>query len=117
MRVLIATVLGFLALAAPASAKYLHMSEGKQAAQTFNELLARVVANHGSVIGNCWRANAHVVQCGMTQDAEYINGPSHYVVIIALRGDRLYGHARFLNPDGSTSDPEWKRYYVGRLGQ
>ena len=53
----------------------------------------------------------------MTQDAEYINGPSHYVVIIALRGDRLYGHARFLNPDGSTSDPEWKRYYVGRLGQ
>src|SRR3954464_5343855 len=92
MRLIFVTLLGTLALASPASAKYLHLSEGKAGAQRYTRIAADITT-FSYELGSCWHAGPHIVQCSMTEDARY-SGKAEVVAVIALRGDKLYGHLR-----------------------
>src|SRR4051794_41224435 len=88
MRLIFVTLLGTLALASPASAKYLHLSEGKAGAQRYTRIAADITT-FSYELGSCWHAGPHIVQCSMTEDARY-SGKAEVVAVIALSGGKLY---------------------------
>jgi len=90
MRLLIATILGVLALAPPAGAKYLHLIEARPAAEQFAQIDSDE-STYAVTAGSCWHAGPHVVQCTMIENARY-SGIFEHVLVVALRGDDLYGH-------------------------
>jgi hypothetical protein len=93
IRLLVATLVGCMALASPAGASYLQMSEARPAAQKYASLYGVDGAPDGAKVDTCWRAGPRVVQCGYTiinPSQQTSPGPT---VVIALRGDWLYGHS------------------------
>jgi hypothetical protein len=108
LRLLFAALLGTLALAPAASAKYLHLDQAKSAAQQYAQIEADATT-YSVTVGSCWHAGPHPVQCSMTEDARY-SGIFKRVAVIALRGDKLYGHT--LRGEERTD----RRHYIGRLG-
>jgi hypothetical protein len=110
IRLLVATVTGCLALASPASAKYLHLNDVKTAAQKYAQLQSDA-STYSTTTGSCWHAGPHLVQCSLTEDARY-SGIFENVLVLALRGDKLYGHLLYVDEAG----PNFNRpRFIGRV--
>jgi hypothetical protein len=94
MRLLVvATLIGCLALASPASAKYLHLSEALSAAHQYvKQNYAPAAEPFTWHYGHCWRVSPHVAQCGFEDRRSSIDLATPHVAVIAVRGDKLYGH-------------------------
>jgi hypothetical protein len=93
MRLLVPTLLGCLALAAPASAKYLHLSEAQSAVHQYvPKIYAPAAEPFTWYYGHCWRVDPHLAQCGFEDQRSSIDLAMPHVAVIALRGDKLYGH-------------------------
>jgi hypothetical protein len=95
IRLLVGTVLGCLTIAAPASARYLHLSEGRAAAIAYGE-------SDGDAIywqlGSCWHAARHVVRCSYYVGSSLDIGSGHperaprQTLVVALRDRALWAH-------------------------
>jgi len=107
IRLLVGIVLGCLTIAAPASASYLHLSEGRSAAQVWAQTRPGTSDIDNVRIGSCWHAVRHVVRCkfaaGSLLDVDTANPWYRYTLVLALRGRDIYGHA--VTPPGEKRDP------------
>jgi hypothetical protein len=109
LRVFAVTILALLALASPASAKYLHLNEAQSAQHQYVEkIYYEAEGPYSWVFGHCWRVNVHAAQCGFLEIADSLAlYQTPRIVVITLRGDKLYGHT--LHGPDSTDKPRFIR--------
>jgi hypothetical protein len=107
MRLLLATTLATLAVATPASAKYLHINS--EAGPASEEYWGKVVPIPSVTLHHCWHAGPHVVQCSYTKvlwnerDKTYSPEQNGVFVIALRRNGSLYGHTL------GVDKPRWIR--------